>query len=301
MEDPPPAPDADLLDRVSLRYRTLEAIDRIEGELAASGPQGLGRGRPLWRSLFFNDEDGASLRVLVCPRGAARAAWAASLVSGFLEETERIPSLAWFCPDEDPVEVARRLLCLSAGVGPSEPSAAGRSWSRRELHRMSQSAGRFAEHPVMLESPSPVPVPVRVLRERCTQWRDRLGFCRPVLIDGLESLCASDGGAWGAAPSASEEIAAELLALARWLGAPVLVLASGASGTEERRRFLAPFWEPADLIGFLETDEADHRTGVAAAELHFVKRRGAGGEDQRDLLPLVYWPKRGLFEEADSG
>jgi hypothetical protein len=301
MEDSPSAPDADPLDRVSLRYRMLKVIDRIERELAASGPEGIGPGRPSWRSLFFNDEDGASLRVLVCPRGAARAAWAASLVSGFLEETERIPSLAWFCLDEDPVEMARRLLCLSAGLGPAEHLAGGRSWSRRELHRMSQSAGRLAEHPVMLECPSPLPVPVRVLRERCAQWQDRLGFCRPVLIDGLESLCTSDGRAWGADPSASGEIAAELLALARWLGAPVLVLASGASGTEERRRFLAPFWDTADLIGFLETDEADPRTGVAAAELYFVKRRGAGGEDQRDLLPLVYWPKRGLFEEADSG
>ena len=112
----------------SLRYRMLEAVDRIQHAVNKHGPNGgnsrkgsssrQSQLRPCW--IPFGDDEGGKLTIVAAPPGLGRTALAAGMVSEFLTETKRTPTLAWFSLRESAVDGALRMLCVAAGLPPEK-------------------------------------------------------------------------------------------------------------------------------------------------------------------------------------
>ena len=265
----------------SLRDRMLEAIGQIEEALGKDVPDVTKVAPSPWRSFFFGGDDGGGLYVLADSAGAGRRTLAASLVAEFLRTTRQAPTLAWFSLREPAVEATIRLLSLSAGFSP-EAVAKGQARSREHLRRLSTTAARLAEHPVLMDdSPG---LSVSDVWERCREWEETHGGCRPILIDGGDSLLNDFGRAGDSDPEVAAEIARDLRRLAREFGGPVIVLVTLDESTPIDE-FAAPWREHAELIATLGVDEPDPQTGVAAATLRFLKPHG----DSNSLVaPLIF-------------
>ena len=281
------------MNEVSLRYRLLEAIGQIEEALGKEVQDETKVAQSPWRSFFFGNDTDGGLYVLACPPGAGRRALAASLVAEFLRTTHRAPTLAWFSLREPAVEATIRLLSLTAGFSP-EAVARGQARSRENLRQLSTTAARLAEHPVLIDDSSSVSV--SEVWERCREWEETHGSCRPSLIDGVESLLNDHGRAGDSDPEVVAEIAHDLRRLAREFEAPVIVLATLDEATPIEV-FAAPWREHAELIATLEADEPDPQTGVVGAALRFLKPDR--NSDSR-VTPIIFRSFLTCFDDLES-
>ena len=269
------------MDDCSLRHRMLEAIGQIEEALGKDLPDETKVAPSPWRSFFFGGDDGGGLYVLACSPGAGRRTLGASLVAEFLRTTRQAPTLAWFSLCEPAVEATIRLLSLSAGFSP-EAVAKGQARSREHLRRLMTTAGRLAEHPVLIDDSQGLSV--SDLWERCREWEGTHGGCRPILIDGGDSLLNDFGMAGDSDPEVAAEIARDLRRFAEEFGAPVIVLITLDESTPIDE-FTAPWREHAELIATLGVDEPDPQTGVVSATLRILK---PGGDSDRLITPLIF-------------
>lgn len=280
-------------DERSLRHRLLQAIEQIERGLAAvESNESSARFRSDWFSPLLNDDCHGALRVVTCPPGRARRALAACLIADFLKVTERVSTLAWFCLGEPAVDAVLRLLCVSAGL-PPDSVAEGQRRLRRDLVHLTETAGRLAKYPVLIDDSAGLTVPD--IREQCHRWAETHGWCQPIVIDGVEELIGESGGRWGEDPGVAEEIAEALRKLASELSVPVLVIATGQSELPDRSILPEPLTSRANLATQLEVGETDNRTDVAPAVLRFLKGPDEAGEE---VVSLMFRPGLMRFDEV---